>query len=91
MYKRQPLDSAFVSQVSNNLLANAVRYAQTTVTISFALHDNGLLPVSYTHLDVYKRQVHVHVGTEISLNRVDDDQSGVVLDNGCLLYTSRCV
>ena len=38
-----PLDSAFVSQVSNNLLANAVRYAQTTVTISFALHDNGLL------------------------------------------------
>ena len=38
-----PLDSAFVSQVSNNLLANAVRYAQTTVTISFTLHDNGLL------------------------------------------------
>ena len=28
------------------------------------------------------RPVHVHVGTEISLNRVDDDQSGVVLDNG---------
>ena len=26
--------------------------------------------------------VHVHVGTEIRLNRVDDDQSGVVLDNG---------
>jgi len=26
--------------------------------------------------------VHVHVGTEIRLDRVDDDQSGVVLDNG---------
>ena len=38
-----PLDSAFVSQVSNNLIANAVRYARTTVTISFTLHDNGLL------------------------------------------------
>ena len=38
-----PLDSAFVSQVSNNLIANAVRYARTTVTISFVLHDNGLL------------------------------------------------
>ena len=28
------------------------------------------------------RPVHVHIGTEIRLNRVDDDQSGVVLDNG---------
>ena len=37
------LDGAFVSQVCNNLISNAVRYAQTTVTISFALHDNGLL------------------------------------------------
>ena len=26
--------------------------------------------------------VHIHVGTEICLDRVDDDQSGVVLDNG---------
>ena len=38
-----PLDSAFVSQVSNNLISNAVRYARTAVTISFALRDNGLL------------------------------------------------
>ena len=37
------LDGAFVSQVSNNLISNAVRYARTTVTISFALRDNGLL------------------------------------------------
>ena len=37
------LDGAFVSQVSNNLISNAVRYARTTVTISFVLHDNGLL------------------------------------------------
>ena len=27
--------------------------------------------------------VHVHIGTEIRLDRVDNDQSGVVLDNGC--------
>ena len=26
--------------------------------------------------------VHVHIGTEIRLDRVDNDQSGVVLDNG---------
>lgn len=37
------LDGAFVSQVSNNLISNAVRYARTAVTISFALRDNSLL------------------------------------------------
>jgi len=37
------LDSAFVSQVCNNLISNAVRYARTAVTISFSLRDNGLL------------------------------------------------
>ena len=37
------LDGAFVSQVSNNLISNAVRYARTAVAISFALRDNGLL------------------------------------------------
>lgn len=37
------LDSAFISQVCNNLISNAVRYARTLVTISFSLHDNGLL------------------------------------------------
>ena len=37
------LDGSFVSQVCNNLISNAVRYAQTAVTISFALRDNGLL------------------------------------------------
>ena len=37
------LDGAFVSQVCNNLISNAVRYARTAVTISFVLRDNGLL------------------------------------------------
>ncbi len=37
------IDTDFVSQVSNNLIANAVRYARNTITLSFALHDNGLL------------------------------------------------
>lgn len=30
----------------------------------------------------FVRPVHVHIGTEIRLDRVDNDQSGVVLDNG---------
>lgn len=36
------IDTDFVSQVSNNLIANAVRYACNTITLSFALRDNGL-------------------------------------------------
>lgn len=37
------IDTEFISQVSNNLIANAVRYAHNTIILSFALHDNGLL------------------------------------------------
>jgi signal transduction histidine kinase len=37
------LDSSFISQVCNNLISNAVRYAQTTITLSFSLQDSGLL------------------------------------------------
>ena len=37
------LDSSFISQVCNNLISNAVRYARTTVTLSFALKDNIFL------------------------------------------------
>ena len=37
------MDKAFVSQVCNNLIANAVRFAQTSITLSFSLRDDGLL------------------------------------------------
>lgn len=37
------LDSAFVVQVCDNLLSNAVRYAKTSVTLSLSLLDGGLL------------------------------------------------
>lgn len=37
------LDSSFVSQVCNNLISNAVRYARNTVTLSFVLQNGGLL------------------------------------------------
>ena len=41
-------------------------------------------PVSYTHLDVYKRQVQDGPqGCEISIN--------LIPHTVCLLYTSRCV
>lgn len=37
------LDCGFITQVCNNLVANAVRYARSAVTLSFAVRDNGLL------------------------------------------------
>ena len=53
-------------------------------------------PVSYTHLDVYKRQVLCRIDTPIEVRYY---RSGGILPfvldellgNGCLLYTSRCV
>lgn len=40
---RLSLDSSFITQVCNNLISNAVRYARTAVTLSFASQDNNLL------------------------------------------------
>ena len=37
------VDSSFISQVCNNLISNAVRYAQTTVNLSVSLQEHGLL------------------------------------------------
>ena len=44
-----------------------------------------LEPVSYTHLDVYKRQDY-----EIYLSNAGTGELSVRV-KGCLLYTSRCV
>lgn len=37
------LDRTFVSQVCNNLISNALRYAVSTITLTFEEMDNGLL------------------------------------------------
>jgi len=53
------LDSSFISQVCNNLISNAVRYARTTVTLSFALQDNiFLLSVSDDGKGFDKNSLH---------------------------------
>lgn len=36
------IDSSFISQVCNNLISNAARYAQTTVTLSISLQEHAL-------------------------------------------------
>ena len=55
----------------------------------------GPLPVSYTHLDVYKRQAEDHA-EEIEEALKGADMVFVTAGEGggtgtCLLYTSRCV
>ena len=52
------------------------------------------LPVSYTHLDVYKRQIYEYMiqiinhAQRVNLSR---DDIKVMILTTCLLYTSRCV
>ena len=50
-------------------------------------------PVSYTHLDVYKRQHLCLAGRGPNSNALDPPLAAVVAvaPNSCLLYTSRCV
>ena len=58
-------------------------------------------PVSYTHLDVYKRQIGDHAGIcfcdistgELYSTSLDKDLENEILNElgRCLLYTSRCV
>ena len=63
----------------------------------------GVRPVSYTHLDVYKRQalevtndaLQIHGGSGylkgMEVERAYRDAKITTLYEGCLLYTSRCV
>ena len=56
------------------------------------------IPVSYTHLDVYKRQIQrIARGKVVGVQIADDclgfdfQQTAEVFRHVCLLYTSRCV
>ena len=52
------------------------------------------MPVSYTHLDVYKRQVvhHGFAAGQLPVYKAGDDFAFfIMLRISCLLYTSRCV
>ena len=67
-------------------------------TAGGAGHSRQIAPVSYTHLDVYKRQIHsslqsgagaggdVPLAVQQGAVQIQRDQT-----DGCLLYTSRCV
>ena len=63
---------------------------------------HGAIAVSYTHLDVYKRQAGSHAIERQLLKAVEEFTQGTVQNDDitfvmvekyqcCLLYTSRCV
>ena len=44
-------------------------------------------PVSYTHLDVYKRQLYIQLRNDVTSEvKISEEEC-----QACLLYTSRCV
>ena len=56
---------------------------------------NVYTPVSYTHLDVYKRQIHDlgegYMGDISAASLPDEEEKHRAEERDCLLYTSRCV
>ena len=64
--------------------------------IAQALHEQGTKAVSYTHLDVYKRQPaahaeHAHLQKAEKQLPVNHCAPPFLSCSNCLLYTSRCV
>ena len=91
----------FITQPS---LSNAVKELEKEMGISiFNRSSKGIAPVSYTHLDVYKRQAVTSsvtvLGISSTLSKSPPSASitslMVAFSTGrsqvCLLYTSRCV
>ena len=104
----EPLKSAgAASSEASSLLASAVvsaaaasvsaAAAVVAAVVSFALPEQPARPVSYTHLDVYKRQpmermIPVRIpGAALGRRIVRIMYHFVAPIPSCLLYTSRCV
>ena len=92
VYKRQPtLGSSALKPTDtptglynrSRLAPSACRWVLRIPVSLSALSTTAPAPVSYTHLDVYKRQLP-------SLNHPSPSATQRCR-NGCLLYTSRCV
>ena len=87
----QPWLRAYGLTIHPNLLG-ALLAALLLLALPMARRGRGAEPVSYTHLDVYKRQVHSnnwYLETVVSVGIVG--AAPFFLWLACLLYTSRCV
>ena len=54
-----PVRMVFAGDLASGLFNCVMAFAQTPGFMAVAWTLNGIAPVSYTHLDVYKRQVHI--------------------------------
>ena len=73
---------------------NTVTVTETTNGDYYFQDENGTGSVSYTHLDVYKRQDEtLYHGTLVADVHCYKNNffEKILLKLGCLLYTSRCV
>ena len=82
-------DASLASRAASGALFGLLAYATWGLTGVAVLKGFpwGLAPVSYTHLDVYKRQIWDRPALWTQTNITD----GLVWVMACLLYTSRCV
>ena len=53
--------------------------------------ERGYVPVSYTHLDVYKRQKEMGWNWQHKVKTTNSKTASSAQPKPCLLYTSRCV
>ena len=94
MYKRQVYSSEKILRVHFT-----DEYKKTSESIAIIVAIDSLVSVSYTHLDVYKRQLQKGKNAIIrgngrwrGIREADYKRTKAGdKDKGCLLYTSRCV
>ena len=68
-----------------------LRY-KLTADAARSYFDNGFsVAVSYTHLDVYKRQIQFYAARRKLTGEFPDGKVDMKKLSDCLLYTSRCV
>ena len=78
------------------LVENAIHHAAEKMLDVCVIRVSGAATVSYTHLDVYKRQVLDQI-EQADLDKLDGIAAGAnkyvhpTSSGSCLLYTSRCV
>ena len=57
VYKRQSIDSATLMNKGLEVIEAKWLFDMPMDKIKVAVHPQSIVPVSYTHLDVYKRQI----------------------------------
>ena len=89
----EALRLGFTSVMYDGSALPVARNRATTAELVRVCRDHGVSSVSYTHLDVYKRQIHTHPANHAGYYPGAEQMSLKLLIDAdtCLLYTSRCV